>query len=109
MKKLDRISQLNNESNENPIDLLYKSVIGHINKSNLSEKSRGELNEKVEKTKLDFNFNKVNIVVFGDFNSGKTTFINTLIFTLLKPENNKCTIKEFDKFLPHAITENTYY
>ena len=95
-----------NKTEDNDIIKFYNNIIDYIDNSNLSNSNQKIVKQKIEKTKSlvnSNNSNKLNIIVFGDFNSGKTTLINSLISTLL--ESNE----DFKDFLPKAITENTYY
>jgi len=67
-----------------------------------------EVKKSVEKIQNDTNDKKTNIVLVGDFNSGKTTCFNTLIATFMLEDNSK-SWSTYNNFSPSSKTENTYY
>jgi len=87
-------------------DELYKLI--DENKFKINEYHLDKFKKSIEKIEIDTNDTKTNLVLVGDFNSGKTTCCNSLIASLIN-ENDNNPWKDYDDLLPSSESENTYF
>jgi len=88
---------------------LFKEINDHLenSKNNINIEKINEFKNSIEKIKSETIDKKTNLVLVGDFNSGKTTCCNSLIASLV--DNQFKPWSTYDDFLVSANTENTYF
>jgi len=99
---------IDDANDKDEIQCLFKEIYELLeSKFKFNEENITEFKNSVEKIHNETNDEKTNLVLVGDFNSGKTTCCNALIASLLNDQFKPWT--KFDDFLPSSRTENTYF
>jgi len=100
----------NNISEKDEFQCLFQEIYDNIDIHKLKngKKIMDNIKKSVENFQKDTKDKKTNLVIIGDYNSGKTTCCNSLIASLINEDKCK-SWSNIGDFLPWAIVENTYY
>jgi len=100
----------NNISEKDEFQCLFQEIYDNIDIHKLKngKKIMDNIKKSVENFQKDTKDKKTNLVLIGDYNSGKTTCCNSLIASLINEDKCK-SWSNIGDFLPWAIVENTYY
>ncbi len=105
---INEFTNSNEKKDDKVQELLTMSLnqLSSFNQKNLNHQSLATLKHRLSKIQEESKEKKTNIIVFGDYNAGKTTLINSLIAAFV---NMNINLKWNMDLLPSSLTENTYY
>jgi len=88
---------------------LFEDIFRYLNEND-NIRFIDDFKKTVEKIQTEMNDKKTNLILVGDFNSGKTTCCNSLIASFMMANQTEGPWKkEYENFLITTRTENTYY